>query len=71
VVCLNCGEKWLSCCPKCGSEQFIIEREREREKQTCLFYDWIENKKRINIREINDNEWEVLWAEYVRVRGWI
>ena len=67
VVCLDCGEEWVSCCPRCGSEQVLIERE----KQTCLFYDWIEGEKRINIREIEDEEWDVLWAEYVRMRGWI
>lgn len=67
VVCLDCGEKWLSCCPKCGSKEVVFETV----KQTCLFYDWIERDKRMNILKIKSKEWDVLWAEYVRIMGWI
>jgi len=61
-VCLDCGEKWLSCCPKCGSEQILFERK----KPTSSFYDWIENEKKIiNLKELGDSNWKDLWREYI------
>jgi len=67
MVCIDCWETWASSCPKCGSEQFCIKVKTP----TCSFYDWLEREKKINLRAIKDEGWDVLWAEYVRIMGWI
>lgn len=65
MVCLDCGKQWFCCCPACSSDEILFKTE----KPTSGFDEWLKKEKHVSnpaTLRISDEEWAVLWAEYIR-----